>query len=63
VPQPRLGCPSAIAPAEALRRSGGHAALLRGFLGPGRDFLPALLLRFLEVRRLLPARLRSDPAV
>jgi len=49
--------------AESLRRSGGHAALLRGFLGPGRDFLPALLLRFLEVRRLLPARLRSDPAV
>ena len=49
--------------AEALRRSGGRAALMRGLLGPGRDFLPALLMRVLEVRRLLPARLRSDPAV
>lgn len=44
----------------AMQRSGmSKAAILRAFLGPGRDFLPALGLRYLETQRLLPAALRS----
>jgi glycosyltransferase involved in cell wall biosynthesis len=47
--------------ATALRRAGmSKGEILRAFLGVGRDFLPALGLRYLEVQRLLPRRLRSD---
>jgi glycosyltransferase involved in cell wall biosynthesis len=47
--------------ATALRRAGMRKEeILRAFLSFGRDFLPALGLRYLEVRRLLPRRLRSD---
>ncbi|MFV2003198.1 MAG: glycosyltransferase family 2 protein [Paracoccaceae bacterium] len=48
----------------AIRRSGGtRFEILRAFGGSGRDFLLALIMRYLEVRRLLPRALRSDPVV
>ncbi len=51
---------------QAMRRSGlGHGAILRAFLGPGRDFLPDMALRALEVKFGLRTALRkglwSDP--
>jgi glycosyltransferase involved in cell wall biosynthesis len=48
----------------AMRRSGSsNLAVLRAFLTSGRDFLPALGLRFLETQRLLPAALQAHPIV
>lgn len=50
--------------AHALLRSGARKPrILAAFFGPGRDFLPALVMRFLETRRLLPAAFRSDPVI
>lgn len=50
--------------AQALMRSGAaNRDIMRAFAGPGRDFLPALSLRFLETRQMLPEPMRSDPNV
>lgn len=50
--------------AKAIQRNGGgKLAVIGAFLGPGRDFLPPLIMRYLEIRRLVPAALRSDPVV
>ncbi|MDO5758872.1 MAG: glycosyltransferase family 2 protein [Rhodobacterales bacterium] len=45
----------------ALKRGGcTKGQILRAFATQGRDFLPALAMRALEIKRVLPAALRSD---
>ena len=45
----------------ALRHGGaGRRQIMAAFLGPGRDFLPALALRAAEIANLLPSLFRSD---
>lgn len=39
------------------------AEIAAAFLGPGRDFLPALALRLAEIRKVLPRSMRSDPNI
>lgn len=49
---------------SAFQRAGfSKGEILRAFAGPGRDFAPHLALRLLEVKRWLPAGLRSDPQI
>ncbi|MEP2473687.1 glycosyltransferase family 2 protein [Roseobacter sp.] len=49
---------------SALQRSGlSRKQARRAFLRHGVDFLPALALRAAELKRMLPAALRSDPPV
>lgn len=49
---------------DALQRTRTpRRAVAAAFLGPGRDFLPHLLLRRAEIARLLPRAWRTDPDV
>ena len=52
-----------LAATTFLRCGRQKGAILRAFLESGRDFLPALGLRYLETRRLLPLPLRADASM
>jgi hypothetical protein len=49
---------------RALQRAGfSKGEIFKAFAANGRDFLPALIWRAMEIKRILPDSLRSDPEV